>query len=31
LFHHVQDDGPHPLDGVEIIVAGVPATASSAT
>lgn len=22
LFHHFQDDGPHPLDGVEIIVAG---------
>lgn len=22
LFHHFQDDGPHPLDGVEIVVAG---------
>lgn len=22
LFHHFKDDGPHPLDGVEIIVAG---------
>jgi hypothetical protein len=22
LFHHFSDDGPHPLDGVEIIVAG---------
>ena len=22
LFHHFEDDGPHPLDGVEIIIAG---------
>jgi predicted Fe-Mo cluster-binding NifX family protein len=22
LFHHFRDDAPHPLDGVEIIVAG---------
>ncbi|MGO9391309.1 NifB/NifX family molybdenum-iron cluster-binding protein [Rhodoblastus sp.] len=22
LFHHFQDDGPHPLDGIEIVVAG---------
>lgn len=22
LFHHFQDDGPHPLDGVEVIIAG---------
>lgn len=22
LFHHFLDDGPHPLDGVEIVVAG---------
>lgn len=22
LLHHFQDDGPHPLDGVDIIVAG---------
>ncbi len=22
LFHHFQDDGPHPLDGVEIVLAG---------
>ena len=22
VFHHFQDDGPHPLDGVEIAVAG---------
>jgi predicted Fe-Mo cluster-binding NifX family protein len=22
VFHHFQDDGPHPLDGVEIVVAG---------
>jgi predicted Fe-Mo cluster-binding NifX family protein len=22
LFHHFRDDGPHPLDGVEIVVAG---------
>ena len=21
LFHHFQDDGPHPLDGVEIVLA----------
>ncbi len=22
LFHHLRDDAPHPLDGVEIVVAG---------
>ena len=22
LFHHFQDDGPHPLDGIEIVIAG---------
>ena len=22
LFHHFRDDGPHPLDGVEIVLAG---------
>jgi predicted Fe-Mo cluster-binding NifX family protein len=22
LFHHFQDDGPHPLDGIEIVLAG---------
>lgn len=22
LFHHFRDDGPHPLDGVDIVVAG---------
>lgn len=22
VFHHFQDDGPHPLDGVEVVVAG---------
>ncbi len=22
VFHHFKDDGPHPLDGVEVIVAG---------
>ncbi|MBL8445839.1 MAG: hypothetical protein JNJ44_00310 [Zoogloeaceae bacterium] len=22
VFHHFQDDGPHPLDGVELVVAG---------
>ncbi|MDB5653330.1 MAG: hypothetical protein JWQ94_943 [Tardiphaga sp.] len=22
LFHHFADDGPHPLDGVEIVLAG---------
>jgi predicted Fe-Mo cluster-binding NifX family protein len=22
LFHYFQDDGPHPLDGVEIVLAG---------
>ena len=22
LFHHFKDDGPHPLDGVEIIISG---------
>jgi predicted Fe-Mo cluster-binding NifX family protein len=22
LFHHFQDDGPHPLDGLEIVIAG---------
>ncbi len=22
LFHHFQDNGPHPLDGLEIVIAG---------
>ncbi|MDY0014121.1 MAG: hypothetical protein RBS40_14685 [Rhodocyclaceae bacterium] len=22
VFHHFQDEGPHPLDGIEIVVAG---------
>lgn len=22
LFHHFEDDGPHPLDGVELVLAG---------
>ena len=22
LFHHFEDNGPHPLDGIEIVVAG---------
>lgn len=22
LFHHFRDDGPHPLDGVDVVVAG---------
>jgi predicted Fe-Mo cluster-binding NifX family protein len=22
LIHHFQDDGPHPLDGVELVIAG---------
>jgi len=22
MFHHFQDDGPHPLDGIEIVLAG---------
>lgn len=22
VFHHFQDDGPHPLDGVDVVVAG---------
>ena len=22
VFHHFQDDGPHPLDGVELVIAG---------
>lgn len=22
LFHHFEDDGPHPLDGLEIVIAG---------
>ena len=22
LFHHFRDDGPHPLDGVEIVLTG---------